>query len=171
MTEFDIDEETHRQITKLKNSCFPDYTKPRSYYKQLPHFRYLAYQGQTLIGQMGIDHRAIAIEDSVFTIFGVIDLCVIADKRRLGIASQMLQSLTQLAQEKSIDFLFAVASDHRLYQKNEFSAVIGYFQWLRIHDHKNYGVANEKLDQEVLVKQIGHRKWSDGPVDLLGYLF
>jgi len=82
----------------------------------------------------------------------------------------MLQSLAGLAQEKSVDFLFVVADNHQLYLKNGFTLVSNYFQWLRIDEHKNYGVAIEKIDNEILVKKIKDKEWSDEPVDLLGYL-
>ena len=74
--EFDISKYTHQQITNLRNNSFPKNTKPRSYYKQLPHFRYLAFDRDTLVAHMGIEHRVIRVGDSVFTIFGVVDLCV-----------------------------------------------------------------------------------------------
>lgn len=51
--EFDIEEATHHQITRLRNICFPEAKSERSYYKQLPHFRYLAFEKDLLIGHMG----------------------------------------------------------------------------------------------------------------------
>jgi GNAT superfamily N-acetyltransferase len=170
LAEFNIEEEAHVQITEIRNCCFPETAKKRSYFKQLPHFRFLAYEGLRLVGQMGVDHRVISVGDSVFKIFGVIDLCVVEEKRGLGIGSSMLQSLAGLAQEKSVDFLFFVADNHQLYLKNGFTLVSNYFQWLRIDEHKNYGVAIEKIDNEILAKKIKDKEWSDEPVDLLGYL-
>ena len=170
--EFDIIEETHRQITELRNSCFPaKNTKPRSYYKQLPHFRYLVFVENSLIAHMGVDHRVIRVGDSVFSIFGVIDLCVKSSYRQQGIASSLLSSLTELAREKSIDFLFVVVKDNRLYSKNGFYNIDNYCSWLRIHEHQNYGVAVEKITDEFMIKQIGARPWIDEPIDLLGYMF
>ena len=46
--EFEISSDIHSQIIKLKNKCFPDFQKTRSYYKQLPHFRYIVFEGKTL---------------------------------------------------------------------------------------------------------------------------
>ena len=68
--EYDIAPSMHGQITDLKNACFPGYEKPRSYYKQLPHFRFLAFDSDQLIGHLGIDHRVISVGDDIFTIFG-----------------------------------------------------------------------------------------------------
>ena len=169
--EFNISEDTHQQITNLRNSSFPENTKPRSYYKQLPHFRYLAFDRDTLVAHMGIEHRVIRVGDSIFTIFGVVDLCVKQSHRGQGIASEFLSLLTDLAREKSIDFLFAVVDSERLYSKNGFQTVSNYCSWLRIHEHKNYGVAVEKIVNEFMVKQIGDKLWIDEPIDLLGYMF
>ena len=169
--EFALEPTTHLQITKLRNTCFPNNQRDRSYYKQLPHFRYLAYKKESLVGHMGVDHRVISVGDSIFKIFGIIDLCVETNYRTQGIATKFLTLLTELAQKKSIDFLFVVAPDHRLYLNNGFKVICNYCFWLRLHEHKNYGVAVEKIENELLVKQIGTKSWSDEPIDLLGYLF
>ena len=169
--EFDISKELHQQITELRNSCFPENSKPRSYYKQLPHFRYLVFIEDTLVAHMGVDYRVIRVGDSVFTIFGVIDLCVEQSYRRRDIASKLLSSLTALAKDKSIDFLFVVVKDNRIYSKNGFYSISNYCSWLRIHEHKNYGVAVEKIQNEFMIKQIGNKQWVDKPIDLLGYMF
>jgi GNAT superfamily N-acetyltransferase len=68
---------------------------------------------------MGVDHRVISVADSIFKIFGVIDLCVLPEYQRQGIATQLLTSLTKLAEEKSIDFLFLVANDFMVKQIGE----------------------------------------------------
>ena len=169
--EFDISRELHQQITELRNSCFPENAKPRSYYKQLPHFRYLAFAEDLLVAHLGVDYRVIRVGDSVFKIFGVIDLCVKYSYRQQGIASKLLSSLTGLAREKSIEFLFVVVKDNRIYLKNGFDDISNYCSWLRIHEHKNYGVAVEKIEGEFMVKQTGDKQWENEPIDLLGYMF
>ena len=170
--EFKISKDTHRKITNLRNSCFPvKNRKPRSYYKQLPHFRYLAASQDALVAHMGVDYRVISVGDFVFSIFGVIDLCVAPGYRQQGIASKLLSLLTSLARESQVDFLFAVVDSDRLYSKNGFQTVSNYCSWLRIDEHKNYGVAVEKIEHEFMVKQIGDKLWIDEPIDLLGYMF
>ncbi len=169
--EYDIDPQLHDEITRLRNDCFPEDSKERSYFKQLPHFRFLAFEDEILVGQMGIDHRMISVGNSVFSIFGVIDLCIATSYRNRGIASELLEQLSALASEKRIDFLFLVADDHRLYQKNGFQFISTDLTWLRIDEHINYGVGRERFENELMVKQTGKKFWPDGPVDLLGYLF
>ena len=169
--EYDIAPQLHNEITRLRNDCFPESSKERSYFKQLPHFRFLAYEDGILVGQMGIDHRVISVGKSVFSIFGVIDLCISSGYRRRGIASELLEQLSALAKEKGIDFLFLVADDPRLYEKNGFQLISTSLSWLRIDDHKNYGVGIERFENELMIKQTGEKIWPDEPVDLLGYLF
>lgn len=91
--------------------------------------------------------------------------------RKKRIATEILNLLSELAKEKSIDFLFLVADYKRLYLKNGFEAISSYCCWLRIDEHKNYGVALEKIENEFMIKQIGTKTWSDEPIDLLGYMF
>ena len=170
--EFDIPEKIHQQITELRNTCFSaKNAKPRSYYKQLPHFRYLAFAENMLVAHMGVDHRVISLGNSIVSIFGVIDLCVKPSHQGQGIASKILALLTDLAVEKSVDFLFLVADDNRIYLKNGFQSISHYCSWLRIHEHKNYGVAVEKIEEDFMIKQTSNKSWIDEPIDLLGYMF
>ena len=168
--EFDIPKDVHRQITKLKNLSFPETKRNRSYFKQLPHFRYLVFD-EVLVGHMGVDHRVIRVGDRVFSIFGIIALCVKPSYQGRGIASELLQTVTELAKEKSIDFLFLVASDKRIYLKNGFKAVSANCSWLGIEDHCNCGVLTKTIEEDFMIKQTGDKLWSDKPIDLLGYMF
>ena len=169
--EFDISKDVHRQITKLKNLSFPETKRNRSYFKQLPHFRYLVFEGDLLIGHMGVDHRVIRVGDRVFSIFGIIALCVKPSHQGKGIASELLEAVTRLARDKSIDFLFLVAHDNRIYLKNGFQAVSTQCSWLGIEDHNNCGVLTETIEEDFMIKQTGDKTWVDKPIDLLGYMF
>ena len=170
-SEFDIEAAIHNEITNLRNICFPKHQSQYSYYKQLPHFRYLAFAEHMLIAHLAVEHRVISIGNSVFSIFGLIDLCVMPSYQKQGIATRLINLLTDLAEEKSIDFLFLVANNKELYFKNGFKVVSNYCSWLRINKHKNYGVAVEKIENEFMIKQIGSKIWLDEPIDLLGYMF
>ena len=169
--EFDITRDVHRQITKLKNLSFPETKRNRSYFKQLPHFRYLVFDEDLLVGHMGVDHRVIRVGDRAFSIFGIIALCVKPSHQSRGIASQLLQTVTELAMEKATDFLFLVASDKRIYLKNNFQAVSVECSWLGIEDHCNCGVLTETIEEDFMIKQTGDQLWNDKPIDLLGYMF
>jgi GNAT superfamily N-acetyltransferase len=169
--EFEISSVLNQQLIDLKRNCFKSSETDRSYYKQLPHHRLLAHQNDVLIANIALDHRVITINEKPYKIFGLIDVCVSPPYQGKGIASALLQHITELGQQHGIDFLMAFATDSRIYEKNGFHLIDNYFQWLRIDEHKNYGVGIERIDNEVWVKTLGDRPWSEGPVDLLGYLF
>ena len=82
----------------------------------------------------------------------------------------MLQALIDLAERKNIDFVFLIADTPNLYAKHGFKLVPNVCSWLRIEEHKNYGIGQEQID-DIMVKQIGSKKWPEGPIDLLGYMF
>ena len=161
----------HEELTKLKNRCFPEHKKDRSYGKQLPHFRLISIADEKIVGHMGVDHRVIRVADEIFQIFGLIDLCVAQEQRSKGIASSMIERISTLGNKKGIDFLFLLAADYRLYEKHKFRVVDELCSWLRIHEHRNLGVAVERLEGEIMIKKIGKKEWPEGPIDLLGYMF
>ena len=169
--EFEISSDIHSQIIKLKNKCFPDFQKPRSYYKQLPHFRYIVFEGKTLIGHMGVDHRVILMGETPKHIFGIIDLCIDIKFQNKKIASTLLRKITVLGSENNIDFIILLTKDSRLYKKNNFKTISAYCSWLRINDHKNFGVGFENIKNEIMIKELGKNKWENKPLDFLGYLF
>jgi hypothetical protein len=166
-----ITSELHSEISTLRDKCFPEDAVGRSYAKQLPHLRFLAFEGETLIGHLGVDHRVISVGGSPYTIFGVIDVCVSENSRGSGIAGILLKEVTQLAHSSGIDFCVLFAKDQRLYRSHGFSLLPVDVIWLRIHEHQNYGVGRERIESEFMILQTGNRAWPVGEVDLLGYLF
>jgi len=170
-TEFEISSNIHNKISKLKNKCFPDYKTHRSYYKQIPHFRYLVFEGKKIIGHMGVDHRVILIGETPKYIFGIIDLCIDINFRNKNIASTLLEEITVLGLDSNIDFIFLFTKDNRLYKKNSFKTISAYCSWLRINNHKNFGVGFENIKNEIMIKELGENKWENNPIDFLGYLF
>ncbi|MDK2598787.1 GNAT family N-acetyltransferase [Bacillus stercoris] len=87
--------------------CFPDiYPKNRTYFKQLPHFRFLAINKESaLLGQVGLDYRVMNLNGKPVRILGVIDLCVSKKYRSQGIGSWLLLEIEKFCKEKNIDFL------------------------------------------------------------------
>lgn len=172
INEVDVGRALDGEIADLRKACFPELVERRSYFKQLPHFRYLAFSGDRLVGHLGVDFRVVSIGGLAAKILGGIDLCVAEKHRGGGIGSMLLEKLTSLGAEKGVDFILVFADDHRLYERNGFFLVQADVAWLRIDEHRNYGVASEKIEGELMVKQLGEREWPSGaPLDLLGYLF
>jgi GNAT superfamily N-acetyltransferase len=97
--EFAIASQVFAQVQGLLPIAFPDYPSERPYFKLRPHFRYLAWDDETLVGQMGVDHRVIRVGTALLSIFGVIDLCVAPRYQHRSLATQMLELLAVLAHE------------------------------------------------------------------------
>ncbi len=169
--EHEINEAQLVQITELRNACFPDHSAPRSYAKQLPHSRYLAFDGNKLIAYTGIDFRVIRLGNFPVTTLGIIDLCVSSEYRSRGIASKMLEDLSVIATESVADFMILFADDSRLYERNGFERKQNTCSWLKIDEHKNHGIGSENLADCLMVKAVASISWSNDDVDLLGYLF
>lgn len=171
IAEYEINHDLHQKINQLLLQSFPGYPSDRSYYKQLPQFRCLAWQTGDLIAQVGIEHRVIANSDVPMRIFGLIDLCVAPQWRSQKIGTTLLQQVEQLGQASNIDFLILFADDHRLYAKNGYRQVANLCRWMMIDEHKTLGIAEKSLADCIMIKQVGAQPWRDGMIDLLGYLF
>lgn len=167
--EWELNAEQHAAITELRNACFPDYAVPRSWFKQRPQLRYLIGRGRELVAHMGVEHRMISIAGEPVQIFGVVDLCVAEDHRGQGHAGRLLEALEAHARECGIDALVLMADDPRLYRRHGYSLRPGPATWLRIDEHKSYGVAEESL-QDLMIKPL-KGELPEGPVDVLGHLF
>jgi len=170
IAEIDVGKSLEKDIQLLRNSCFPNYSVNRSYYKQLPHYRALEYEDEQLVGYMGIDYRVVAVDAKPLKIFGVIDFCVAKNFRGNGIGNSMLSSLYSYAEAKDIEFIILIADDPRIYVNNGFKQIKSYSSWLRINEHVNYGVSVEYLS-DLYAKQVGQKIWPVGHVDWLGYQF
>ncbi|EPT7323251.1 GNAT family N-acetyltransferase, partial [Vibrio parahaemolyticus] len=59
--EIDVSELHHQAIEALRNQAFPDNQVSRSYFKQLPHMRALHFQGEQLVGYLGLDYRVVSV--------------------------------------------------------------------------------------------------------------
>jgi len=169
--EFQISNDQHQAIQHLLAECFEGYPADRSYFKQLPSFRFLTYDNDQLIGHLAVEHRMISVADQPATIFGVVDICVHPDFRHQQIASTLLDKLEKLGRKHQINFVLLTATDHQLYTNLGYNVCSHPCRWLLIRDHKTMGVHHRRLDNSLLVKSLGEQIWPAGVVDFLGEVF
>lgn len=160
----------HEAVTELRNQSFPSFEFDRSYFKQLPHMRALEVHNDRLVAYMGLDYRAVRVGSYVYNVLGVIDFCVDKEYRKQGIGSRMLSELTHYAEEKNVDFIVLMSELNVFYLKNGFQRVELESEWLRINEHKSYGIASEYID-DLYIKKVGAKEWYSGPMDWLGYMY
>jgi GNAT superfamily N-acetyltransferase len=158
------------QLQSLLQSSFPGYPD-RDYYKLPPHFRLLAVVGGDVVGQLGVELRVIRVGHRIFRTFGVVDLCVKANKRSRGLATRLLAEVVEYAEACAMDFVLLFADDGRLYAQNGWHRVSNPCTWLRIDDHVTLGLACREKTDALMVKAVQGKVWPDGEVDLLGHLF
>ena len=168
--EFAIESPVFALVSDLLQGAFPGYPQDRPYFKLHPHFRYLAWDDETLAGHMGVDHRVIRVGTEFLTIFGVIDLCVAPRYQHRSLATQMLRLLEALARDTQRDAIVLFADDHRVYAANGYQRIETPCTWMMIDDHRTLGITTRSLGDSMMVKPITLPRWPDGAVDLLGYL-
>ncbi len=169
--EFQIDARKKAAILQLLRKSFTGYPDGRTYYKQLPDFRYLVWEGELLAGHMGVEHRVINNDGQVARIFGIVDLCVARSFQNRQLAKLLLQKLEQLGAQSGIDFLVLLAGDPAFYLSCGYQSQNNLCQWVMIHAHQTIGATSRRLDHNLMIKPLGDKEWLPGPVDFLGPLF
>ena len=171
LEEFFINQQQHQQIGELLQQCFSSYPKHRSFYKQVPNFRFLVFEKNNLIGHLAIIHRLIKVGQENFTIFGVSDLCVHPNYQQKNIASILLKDLEILGKDNNIDFILLIAQDQKFYLKNNYKSFNNNCRWLIINELESLGLTQRSLDSALMIKPLNQKKWNDGMVDFMGSLF
>lgn len=172
VNEYEIDPDKTIQIARLLDECFPNTFDSRSYFKQLPHFRYLMLLNDTLIGHMGVDHRVIKVGGTIIRIFGIIDLCVTPLHRHSGIAGSLLHSVETLAEKSNVEFLVLMGDNDTLYKSNGFERISpAITRWFAVEDVESISVIERDLSDCFLIKGMKTQNWPKGKIDMLGYLF
>ncbi|WP_102707032.1 GNAT family N-acetyltransferase [Terribacillus saccharophilus] len=172
--EYDINSQLRDKLQNLLVECFPDeYPKDRIYFKQLPHFRFIAIDDKNqIIGQVCLDYRVMNLNGKPIKVLGIIDLCVSNANRSMGIGSLMISEVNKFCENKSVDFLLLFADNKKLYLNSGFKSVDNECKWLKINNenHTTSGIGKERID-ELMVKEVGNIKWESGTLDLIGYLY
>ncbi len=170
--EYNISLPTHSHIQNLLKYCFEQYPSTRSYYKQIPHFRYLVWDDDILVAHCGVEHRVIALGKQPIRILGIVDLCVNEEYRSKGIASDILEKVEFLGEKGTVDFIVLFADDHSLYEKNGYQLVNNPCRWLMINEHQSLGVTSRTLPDTVMVKPLSFKAWDESKmVDFMGHVF
>ena len=142
----------------------------RTWFKQIPHERLLAWSGNDLMGHVGMDCRVVRVGEAVVPILGIVDLCVAPAARRQGIGAALLQGEEERARGQS--FALAMADDPRLCQRAGYSLLHATnVTFLAIDELRCHSVIRRDLSGIFMVKQLAFDAWPDGPIDLLGHLF
>ncbi|TCI62995.1 GNAT family N-acetyltransferase [Exiguobacterium sp. SH0S2] len=171
--ELDIDEKLNNELSDLLVASFEPLYPKRRYFKQLPHLRLLVFgdRGQ-VVGHVGLDYRVMNLNGQPIQVLGVIDLCVQEDVRGNGIGEALLNEVISIGETKQIDFLLLFADRPDLYLRAGFSHVDNACSWLQIDDERQMirGIGEESFD-ELMIRPVGTKAWTDGRLDLLGYLY
>lgn len=105
-------------------------------------------------------------------VLGIIDLCVREEVRGKGIGRALMEKVTVLGEAYPIDFLLLFADRPDLYERVGFHKVFNTCTWLQINDENQTirGIGEATFD-ELMIRQVGDKRWAGGTLDLLGYLY
>lgn len=172
--EYDIDDKLRNKLQKLLVGSFgTGFPSDRIYYKQLPHFRFVVSNEQEdILGQAGIDYRIMNLNGKPILVLGIIDLCVEKAYRSKGIGTLILDEIHIFCGDKYVDYILLFADNAKLYLNNGFVSVKNKCKWLKINeeDQTIYGIGHERI-KELMIKEVNGKKWEEGELDLLGYLY
>ena len=162
---------THEDaLRELLDGCFPGWFEGRTFYKQEPHKRVLAFSGSRLVGQVGLDFRVINVAGQIVKIVGVIDVCVAEPFRNNGIGRKLLFQAEAVSGGR--DFALLMADCQALYVRCGYKALSNApTRWLAIEDLQSHSVIERDLGDCFMYKPLQGAAWPGGAIDLLGYLF
>ena len=157
-------------VSCLLDACFDGAHEGRSWFKQVPHERPLAWSGGDLVGHVGMEFRVVRVGEAIVSVLGIVDLCVAPAARRQGIGAALMQGAEEQARGQS--FALAMADDPRLYQRIGYSSLHApNVTFPAIDELRCHGVIRRDLSEIFMVKALTCDSWPDGPIDLLGHLF
>ena len=157
-------------VAGLLDACFGGAHGGRTFFKQVPHRRLLAWSGGGLVGHVGMDLRAVRVGEAVVHVLGIVDLCVAPAARRRGIGAALLHEAENRAGGQS--FALAMADDPRLCRRAGYSLIhAADVTFLAIDGLRCHSVVRRDLSEIFMVKRLAGNAWPDGPIDLLGHLF
>ncbi|NOY42233.1 MAG: GNAT family N-acetyltransferase [Planctomycetes bacterium] len=157
-------------IIGLLGECFEGYPD-RSFYKQLPHRRWLVHDGD-LVALVGADLRHMRLGDQGLRVTGIIDLCVRESHRSRGIAGTLVRSVEDFATAARSDAIILFADDQRLYRKLGFVSVQNPVRLLRLAENRSFDVVSRRYGDSLMIKSLSSVSWdSEAELDLLGYLY
>ncbi|WP_214777794.1 GNAT family N-acetyltransferase [Exiguobacterium sp. s22] len=170
--EMTLSESMDKELTELLQHAFPSIYPNRRCFKQLPHLRLIAYEDERIIGQVGLDFRVMNMNGEPIHVLGIIDLCVREEVRGRGVGRALMEKVIALGEEYSIDFLLLFADRTDLYERIGFHTVSNACTWLKINDENQTtrGIGEASFE-ELMIRQVGDKRWTDGTLDLLGYLY
>lgn len=169
--EYQISTFLHERISDLLQVSFPNYPTDKSYFNQIPNFRYLVRYDDQLIGHLAVVHRIISLNGVELRVFGIVDLCVDSAFQSMQIGSNILKQLESLAQISNIDFMVLISDAHTFYSEQGFHLVNNTAKWLMIQNNQTFGISHRRLSDCLMVKPIGTKPWEEGAVDFLGCIF
>lgn len=170
--EMTLSESMDMELIELLQHAFPSIYPNRRYFKQLPHLRLIAYEDEQIIGQVGLDFRVMNMDGTPIHVLGIIDLCVREAVRGRGVGRALMEKVIALGEAYPIDFLLLFADRLDLYERIGFQKVSNTCTWLQINDENQTtrGIGEARFE-ELMIRQVGDKRWTDGKLDLLGYLY
>ncbi|PHN02986.1 GNAT family N-acetyltransferase [Flavilitoribacter nigricans] len=170
LEEFKLSGTVRAKIAALLKEGFGVYPEGRTFYKQLPDFRYLAWDGEDLLGHLAAEFRIINVGGTLLPIFGVADLCVTPSRQQERIATQMLRELEALARSSNVEFILLTGSEPNVYKGMGFDRLERSCRWLLMNNLSTLGVIRRSVNN-IMIKCLGDRTWPEGEIDFLGHIF
>jgi len=166
-----LPEALREPLIALLRACFPGYPE-RSFYKQIPHRRWLIYDAGALVGAVATDIRWMRLGSEGLKSAGVIDLCVAPSHRRRGLGAKLLSYVEEYAAEANCAFVGLFADDGRLYEEAGYTTKSNPIRYMRMDEDRSVDVKTESMPGILFIKALGELDWvEDAELDLLGYLY
>lgn len=158
------------QIGRLLDAAFDSDFQGRAFYQNRHHVRFVARDGEQIIGHMALSLRAIHMGDQPVHVAGLAEVATAPSHRGQGIASAMMQAVIAEAKASIADFL-VLFGDQPLYAGVGFEVQPNPLKVVTMLAART-GQIETRQDGKFMVMALRDVVWDDtADVDLAGFPF
>jgi predicted N-acetyltransferase YhbS len=151
----------------LLNDAYPDGAPDElsDYYSRygLPTATLLLREGRRVVGHLAIFERQIKIGDESLQAGLLGEIAVAADRRRAGLARDLVREAHAHLQARAIPFAILFAYEPRVYQSSGYRLMPNQMRFL-----DSDGAWKTFVYRGSMYAELSERRWPDQPVDLCG---
>jgi predicted N-acetyltransferase YhbS len=170
LNEYNLTSDIETQIADLLAQSFTTDFGGRSYFQQRHHVRFVARDGDAILGQMALCYRDIRIGGVLVPIWGLAEVATAPQARGKGVATHLLEAAIAFIRTTPAAF-FVLFGNRPIYAGNGFEQHRNTLISISLEGAKTGGVSTAE-GGGLMVLPLTDQRWDGAAlIDLLGHKF